>query len=498
MKKLFGLLLAVVMAFAMSVSVFADDATYTITLPDNGHVYEIYQIFTGTYAADGSLSNVKWGKNGNGTAGEDVEEATLNSLKDVNSKSDTEKLTEIKKYAVIDAENVFATGKNKKISVPAGYYLIKDVDGSQAGKDDAYTTYIVLVAGDVTVTPKTVKPTVDKQVWDEDADAEEGHTNGWGESADHAINETFQFKLVATLPKDTDYAAYPKYTLKFTDTMSAGVTFEQIDSVTVGGVKIDASKYNTTATNGQEGGSWELTIEDVKKIDGITLGANDITVEVLYSAHLNEKAKVNATSGDTTNKNTVQLEYSNNPNASGNGELGKTPEDSVWVFTYEIDNTKVDENKQPLAGAGFKLYREDGVTEVELIYDETLQAYRPCKTGESPVEMKSASETGKFDIKGLDAGEYVLKETTTPSGYNTCEPIKVVIKAQHKENTEGNGAETKLTNECQNMQNKVINRKGSSLPSTGGIGTTIFYVVGGILMAVAAILLITKKKMSNK
>ena len=184
LKKLFGLLLAVVMVFAMSVSVFADDAaTYTITLPKNDHTYEIYQIFTGTYATDGSLSNVKWGKNGTGTLGMDVEETTLTNLKNVNSKSETEKLTEIKKYAVLDEKNVFETGKNKKVSVPAGYYLIKDVDGSQAGKNDAYTTYVVQVVGDITVTPKTVKPTVDKQVLDEKADAEKGSTDGWGESA---------------------------------------------------------------------------------------------------------------------------------------------------------------------------------------------------------------------------------------------------------------------------------------------------------------------------
>lgn len=499
MKKLFGLLLAVVMVFAMSVSVFADDAaTYTITLPKNDHTYEIYQIFTGTYATDGSLSNVKWGKNGTGTLGMDVEETTLTNLKNVNSKSETEKLTEIKEYAVLDEKNVFETGKNEKVSVPAGYYLIKDVDGSQAGKNDAYTTYVVQVVGDITVTPKTVKPTVDKQVLDEKADAEKGSTDGWGESADHAINESFKFKLIATLPKDTDYAAYPKYTVKFTDTMSDGVTFEKIDSVTVGGAEIDVSKYVVTENNGQAGGNWSLTIDNVKDISGVALGTNDVKVEVIYFAHLNEKAKVNAESGDTTNKNTVYLEYSNNPNASGEEELGKTPEDSVWVFSYQINNTKYDEKNQPLAGAGFRLYKEDGTTEVELVYDNILDAYRPCKDVETAVEMKSATKSGKFDIKGLDAGKYVLKETTTPTGYNTCEPIEVIIKAEHKENEEGTGAETVLTSESKNMNNKVINRKGSSLPSTGGIGTTIFYVVGGILMAVAAILLITKKKMSNK
>ena len=108
--------------------------------------------------------------------------------------------------------------------------------------------------------------------------------------------------------------------------------------------------------------------------------------------------------------------------------------------------------------------------------------------------MKSANETGKFNIKGLDAGTYVLKETTTPSGYNTCDPVTIIISATHTENETGTGAITNLANST-HMANIIENKKGSQLPETGGMGTTIFYVVGTILVLAAVVLLITKKRM---
>lgn len=197
----------------------------------------------------------------------------------------------------------------------------------------------------------------------------------------------------------------------------------------------------------------------------------------------------------------MYLEYSNNPNVGGEGSRGKTPEDFVWVFTYEVDNTKVNEKAEPFAGAGFRLYKGTATSgeenEVKLIKDADLDAYRPVKGDEAGVEMFSASGTGKFNIVGLDAGTYTLVETSTPSGYNTCEPITVIISATHKENEAGTGATTDLT-KSQNMNNTVENKKGSTLPITGGMGTTIFYVVGSILVLGAAILLITKKRMSAR
>lgn len=501
MKKLASLLLAMVMVLSMTITAFAEETTYSITINNSagGHTYEAYQIFTGDLSGT-TLSNIVWGSG--------VSEAGKTALGDAAAKAETLKTEDDAKtfakavapYLTTSAgsSNTVTDGTYVISGLAAGYYLVKDKDSSLADKDDAYTSYILKVAGDTTVFPKSAKPTVDKQVHDETADAEAEATDGWGESADHAINESFQFKLIANLPADTDFGAYEKYKVVFNDTMSAGVTFESIASVTVDGVTLTSEQYTATATAGQAGGSWTLTITDIKSIDGVNLtnGADSV---VIYNAHLNENAQVNHASGTTTNKNEVYLQYSNNPNASGESELGKTPEDIVWVFTYEVDNTKVDATdstkKTPLAGAGFKLYDSTGTTEIGLIYDDTLSAYRPVKSGETAGEMTSANDTGVFNIKGLDAGTYVLKETTVPSGYNKCADTTVVIKATHAEEASGASATTNLSSDS-NVTNTIENKQGSTLPETGGMGTTIFYVIGAILVIGAGVVLITRKRMS--
>lgn len=501
MKKLASLLLAMVMVLSMTITAFAEETTYSITINNSagGHTYEAYQIFTGDLSGT-TLSNIVWGSG--------VSEAGKTALGDAAAKAETLKTeADAKAFAkkvapyLTTAAGFASTvtdGKYVISGLAAGYYLVKDQDRSLTGKDDAYTSYILQVVENTNVSPKSAKPTVDKQVHDETADAEAGTTDGWGESADHAINESFQFKLIANLPADTDFNAYDTYKVVFTDTMSNGVTFESIASVTVAGVTLTSEQYTATATAGQAGGSWTLTIEDIKGISGVNL-TNGADIVVIYNAHLNEKAQVNHESGNTTNQNKVYLQYSNNPNASGEGELGKTPEDIVWVFTYEVDNMKVDAtdsaDKTPLAGAGFKLYDSTGKTEIGLIYDATLSAYRPVKSGETAVEMTSADSTGVFNIKGLDAGTYVLKETTVPSGYNKCADTTVVIRATHVEDASGSFATTTLSNDS-NVTNTIENKQGSTLPETGGMGTTIFYVIGAILVIGAGVVLITRKRMS--
>lgn len=505
MKKLISLLVTLAMILAMSVTAFAEE-TFSITINNSatGHTYEAYQIFSGTIS-DNKLTNIQWG---NG-----INDEGKAALGDAAAKAETLKNeADAKAFAknvagylgtVAGSANTVSDGKYVISGLSAGYYLVKDQNNSLTGADDAYTSYIVKVVDNTPVDPKSAKPTVDKQVWDENADAESGASDGWGESADHAINETFQFKLIANLPVDTDFAAYEKYKVVFTDTMSAGVTFESIASVTVDGVGVSEDQYNCTATTGQAGGSWTLTINDIKAISGVDL-TNGADVVVIYNAHLNENAQVNHDTGNTTNKNTVSLQYSNNPTVTGEHageELGQTAEDHVWVFTYEVDNTKVDatdsENKTPLAGAGFKLYDSTGTTEIGLIYDASLSAYRPVKSGETAVEMTSAETTGEFKIKGLDAGTYVLKETTVPSGYNKCADTTIVINATHVEAADGASATTTLNSDS-NMTNTIENKQGSTLPSTGGIGTTIFYVIGTILVLGAGVLLVAKRRMNRQ
>lgn len=532
---------AVVMAacaaipMSSSFSASAED-TYSITINNDnaGHTYEAYQIFKGSLGADDVLGNIEWGDNVNSSA-----EGFLTAIQGIADKNGETPFTNLDTASAIAAKlgenntdttlaaNFAQTIGNYLTDTPqvmqnvqtpdsdsdgkqeyvlnvtsAGYYLVKDKDTTQNNKNDSYTTFIMRVLGKSSATPKSAQPTVDKQVLDEEADAEAGNTAGWGESADHAINESFKFKLTSTLDANANYDAYKTYKVVFHDTMSTGVTFESIESVKIGDVVIPVKStdkpdgYECSATEGLVGDGakeWTLTIADLKKYQAdLTTGA---TVEVIYNAHLNESAIVSSANGTelgtaAANNNNVYLQYSNNPNVSGDSDLGQTPKDYVWVFTYKVDNKKVDQDGNVLAGAGFKLYSGD--TEIGLIYDEALTAYRPIKGDEAPVEMKSAPTTGAFNIVGLDAGTYVLKETSTPAGYNTCAPITVEIGAVHKENADGTTVNLTLTQK--NTDNTIQNQKGSTLPSTGGIGTTMFYVGGGVLVAGAGVLLITKKR----
>ncbi|MCF0150648.1 MAG: LPXTG cell wall anchor domain-containing protein, partial [Firmicutes bacterium] len=271
----------------------------------------------------------------------------------------------------------------------------------------------------------------------------------------------------------------------------------------------ESDEYVLSASNTTR--KMTITIPDITSIEDLDL-TKEVVITVIYNAHLNEDAVVSNSEtcevddgGDGTydnNRNTVYLEYSNKPDASGStdtGNLGKTPDDTVYVFTYEMPNTKVDADDNPVEGAGFKLYESDGTTEIGLIKDTTLDAYRPIKSGETKEEMFSADDTGIFNIVGLDAGTYILKETTIPDGYNKCADITVVISGTHVENQDKASATDTFSmtmNGVASTNNKIVNNVGATLPETGGIGTTIFYVLGGLLMAGAVILLVTKKKMS--
>ena len=504
MRKIFALALAVMMVMSLATNAFADEVeTYTITINNavDGHTYEAYQILVGDLYIETdeegnvtkTLSNVQWGANANQTG--DVAEEILENLTIANA-ADYVNFASTPVGTSTDAGDTYVIE-----GLAPGYYLVKDQDDSLDGKDDAYTSYILEVVEDSIIKPKSSKPDVDKQVWDEAEDAETVGTN-WGETADHEINESFQFKLIATLAADPNYAAYETYKLVFTDTMSDGVTFESIASVTVSGTPI--TDYTCTATAGHAGGSWTLTIADIKQYDAdLTDGC---VVEVIYNAHLNENAVI----GNPGNPNTVGLEYSNNPNWDGEGEedTGKTPEDTVWVFTYELDVTKVDDSeaKAALKDAEFQMKNAEGKW---LVVDENDKVQKWTDDKAEASTLKS-DENGLFKVIGLDHGTYTLIETKAPAGYNLLTaPIEVVISATHSENAEGASASIKtLTITVDNgeaangnldtgvVEMDVVNKAGATLPETGGIGTTIFYAVGGLMVLAAVVLLVTKRRMN--
>lgn len=490
-KNFFAMLIAVIMAVVLAVPAFAAEGkTYTITAPDNGHTYEVYQIFTGDYY-DGVLSNIKWGKNGTGTTGEAVSSDIITELTGATTGSDTEKLEVIEKYVNLESEEFGTVSNGNPLTVPGGYYLIKDVDDSQEGDNDAYTLYIVQVVDDVAITPKADVPEFEKKV--QDADDTAGTTTGWQDSADHDIGDTINFQLKGTVADN--YDAYEVYKFVFHDTESTGLDFQGVTAVKVDGTPID-SGYQVVTEGLEDDCTFEVVFADLKQISSVHAGSV-ITVE--YTSVLNESAVI----GSTGNPNTANLEFSNNPNDEQDGETGETPDDTVIVFTYKTVIDKVDGEQNPLDGAEFTL-------EKFVADEEGADTYGEKKGNWTSVGTAVVTEEGtRFTFSGLDDGTYRLTETKTPDGYNTIDPIIFTITAEHEVKSDnpaltslnGNKVSGEITftpNQGEgSLTATVVNQSGLELPETGGMGTTIFYIIGGVLVTGAGVLLVTRKRMNN-
>ena len=539
-KKLLAALLAVAMVCAMAIPAFAYEPWETEEDLNKNHDYIAFQIFKGVISSkdNPTLSGVTWGSHI--THPDDFLEklkdapiigAQFQSIDAIDATDATDAATVQKVLAVIsqwsdsdDDSIAFArfvchylysngdpqstiVGHGGAIKIPEpGYYLIVDTINFNDG--DYYHAYnSFLLVNDthqgeynVIINHKVVKPTVEKKVYDNDNN-DISSAGGWGSSADHAINEKFQFQLIAKLPAGRDegraYDYYKEYAVLFNDTLSEDITYDKLDSVVINSnghtydITNDTSKYTITESQN----SFVVKIPDVKTCaEGLDLN-DGATITVTYTAHLNEKAYVNIGSGSTDNKNSVQLKYSNNPRPGD--YWGTTPKSEVYVFTYQLNNTKYHDDDNPnnvLEGAGFRLYSDKTCTQEVKLYKEGA-FYYPIKDAtdkaQYAVEMFS-DEHGQFNVRGLDAGTYYLKETTPPSGYSACANKEIVISATH------NGNHVEL--DSSKLSTTIINKKdgGITLPSTGGIGTTIFYVVGGGLMVAAIVLLVTKKRMENK
>ena len=503
LKKLLGYIVTMAMVLTLTqVGIGAVHAegttsggtTYKLTLngTTTGHTYEAYQIFKGDLSTntDGKkvLSNVKWGEGVTYTQGKGENKSAADVAKDLGDGIMTidtliDRLTLTKPAATKDSlkESTVIDG------LTAGYYLVKDKDGSlPSTSSDAYTKFIVKVVGDSEANVKSDVPTVEKKV--QDKNDTDGTTSKWQDSADYDIGDDIQYQITGTMPnRINDYTTY-KYI--FTDTMSKGLTYTKKNAtIKIGETDVTGSfkEEVTTQKNGPTVVTW--TCDNLKNA-GVNLTPTT-TVVVTYKATLNENAVI----GSEGNPNTVNLTYSNNPNKGGDGDTGKTPDDTNIVFTYKTVVNKVDKDNHPLAGAGFTLQKEykkeDGTTE-----------YRDVET----IEAKDEKST--FEFKGLDDGNYKLIESTTPAGYNTITPVEFTISATHEEEsadpklTELTVSVTKGSDEATftadkaagSLTTNVVNKKGSTLPETGGMGTTLLYAVGGVLVALAAAYIIISKK----
>ena len=486
MKKLFAILLTLVMAMSLATTAFAEDTNPTITAPDNNRTYAVYQIFTGDLS-DGVLSNIKWGQNGTGTNGTTVAKETLDAVaaiagSDVN---DAGKAEAIAAYVKLDSTPVGTVTNGSSIQVPAGYYLIKDNGPVAAG--EAYSVYVVEVIDSTTIAPKTGTTTSQKKVDDKNDSNTSEDTVVWQDSADYDIGDAVPFQLKAVV--GSDYANYNHgYKLTFHDKECEGLTFNESSVKVYVNGKLLSEGYTVTAP-AADGDTFDISFANLKTVtaaDNTKVQAGSV-ISVEYTSTLNTSAKI----GAEGNPNTMHITYTNNPHDQQAGDNGKTPDDKVIVFTYKVVVNKVDNNGNALTGAGFTLYKKNAAG-----------AYEPIGT-----EIKGEAMT-QFSWVGIDDGDYKLVESTTPTGYNTIAPIEFTVSAEHATTWEDFTMDA-LTNlsggdlASGNVSTGVIsanieNLPGATLPETGGIGTQIFYAVGGVLVLAAVVLLVSKKRMGNK
>ncbi|HHU84226.1 MAG TPA: isopeptide-forming domain-containing fimbrial protein [Clostridiales bacterium] len=536
-KKLTSLLLALVMLFAMTATALASQSGgyYGVTIPEDGilagHTFTAYQVFKAR-EEDGVLSDVDWGNGINGPAFlaalKAADPAVFNSCstaadvaKALDDCADDNALAQ--QVARIAEKNKTGNGtalQQGSTALPgAGYYLIVDTT-ADVGQGGAYNAALLQVVGNITVNVKTDAPSVEKKV-QADVDVNGGYGPGFRDVADFNIGQTTIFHLIGKVPDMSRYQTY-KYT--FHDTFSTGLTPPTInDPENPGSVRVylSNSKYAdlfdheaditsnfNIAVNGQK---LTVSCNNLKAISGVTQGKYII---VEYGAALNSNAVI----GRPGNPNTVYLEYSNRPDQSGAGDTnntGRTPEDKVVVFTYQLNTSKVD-GQNPntkLPNAQFVLLSSAKLSVAKVIDGKfagwvsvpsselppappqlvitlpLLSIQGGGTTSWDPETILTSDANGLFSIKGLDAGTYYLREIKAPRYYNSLtEDIEVKITATiyNGQSWDGNPA-TALTalsvtaNGAPGTANvatgtvgiTVGNNRGYELPETGGIGTTI-------------------------
>lgn len=525
MKTLLTVLVSFVMLLVFSSTAFAAPTSVTVTVPSEmlkDHTFVAYQIFSGNQEANSStLTDVEWGSGIKADEFLAALKATETSIADFSSCStaaevakvlggiisETDAANSVAKLALANIKGNGTALSTETTELESGYYLIVDTT-SVDNNDDATNAALLQVTSNIEIQQKTDKPSVEKKVQENNKYTEENdYGDKYNDVADYNIGDSVPFKLIGTIPNMTHYESY-SYT--FHDTFSTGLTFNNDVKVYLSTDKAGTNKVEITSgftTDNSKTGEFTVSFANLKTIDNI---GNYRYILIEYTATLNENAVI----GLNGNTNTVWLTYSNKPDQSGEGkpETGKTPEDTVIVFTYELDTTKIDgEDKTPLKDAEFKLKNEAGKW---VTINENGKVTGWVDTEEDGTTLKS-DVNGLFKVIGLDAGTYFLKETKAPSNYNQLvSEIKLTISAttnngQTWTDADATKALTALEVKVGDTTNKgnltngtvgitIENNKGTTLPATGGFGTTMFYMIGGLLMLATAILLITKRRMNAK
>lgn len=528
MKKFLSILAVLTMIFAMSTTVFATELTIN---GEENRVYNGYQLLelttslkadnhhpadcNGTHTDDcynyaytvnakyrtilqqetlDNGRNALWGDSGKPATADSVSDAQiLEYLSGQTNGDGTMRQVSNRLYRDIQNANIEADAKEidgKNTDIEQGYWMFADVTVLTGNETNSLVMVDTAGQDAITINPKTALPTVEKKVKDiEDSEDDSITDNPWQDTADHDINDTVPFKLTATFPSNAQN--YQTYTMVFHDTLSAGLSFKA-DSVKVymyetkhkADVDTDLNDFMKDVTdsfvveteNMTNGETFTVGCENVFSIQGVT---KDTAFVVYYEATLNDNAVI----GDDGNPNTVYLEFSNNPYGDGTGE---TEEDKVTVFTYKFIVNKTDSNGHALGGAGFTLYKKDIHGTYVALGDE----------------LKGDAMT-TFTWSGLDDGDYKLVESTVPAGYNKMADVLFSISAEHSE-VAGVPTLTMLDGGLMGagvvdtgiIEKDIVNHTGSVLPETGAKGTFLLIFGGSLLVILATVFMITRKKMS--
>lgn len=522
MKKFAALAAATIMtvsavATTSAFSVFATaENTNRIVITDEvaDKTYVAYQIFDQTSATN----TIDWASDVDGTHFIEAlnNDTTFNNkFADATTAADVAKIisdkttwTEEETAAFAKVAATFVVGNGTKSTYSngqytlnvtnAGYYLIIDTT-TNTGKDNANSAYILNVSGKTTVTPKVGKPTLTKEI-------RHNEENTWGVVGDNQIGDDVEFRITTTIPSEVQY--YDKYTYTIHDQLSEG--FDLPDNAECffydkNGTKLTSVTFTPVINKNQTDNSFviQFNIKDL-----LAQNPNIAKIETYYSAKLNGNAKVadKATNSTDNNPNTAYLTYSNNPQDVSGKEDGRTPDSKVYDWTFTLVGNKIDgQTGGRLAGAQFQLKDAAGNV-LKLVATDTKNVYRIATGSDTAtIETITTDDQGVFYIKGIDDSvKYKLVEAKAPDEYNKASDTEFWLNTKDGNDigySKDGGTLNRLQIAKGDYSDKdadvgltIENNKGGKLPSTGGIGTQIFYGVGGAIVVGAGVLLITKKR----